>query len=87
MKAIAVAFAALFLLQIASSALSCSKGYYDRATPGENKCVKCAVHLTDCTSTPTAVVSSITGYYLNATINTNIPFCSSGYYNKVSTNC
>jgi hypothetical protein len=87
MKAIAVAFAALFLLQIASSALTCSKGYWDRATPGENKCVKCAQYMVDCSSTPTVVVSSVSGYFLNTTLNANIPYCATGYYNKVSTNC
>lgn len=39
MKTIAVAFLALFLLQIATSQLTCSKGYVDA---GATKCSKCS---------------------------------------------
>jgi hypothetical protein len=39
MKTIAVAFLALFLLQIATSQLTCSKGYIDA---GLTKCLQCS---------------------------------------------
>jgi hypothetical protein len=42
MKTIAFAFLALFLVQIATSALDCEEGYKDlSAIPGFTKCAEC----------------------------------------------
>jgi hypothetical protein len=83
MKTIAVAFLALFLLQIATSQLTCSKGYVDA---GATKCFKCSPQFVDCNPSSLALVPSISG----AVLVNNVPtiYCIPPLtFNKLTNNC
>jgi hypothetical protein len=84
MKTIAVAFLALFLLQIATSqSQTCSKGYINVGAP---KCFQCPTGYADCNPSSQALLPSISG----AVIVNNIAtiYCPSPLvFNKLTNNC